>query len=86
MYRDQYYVVDLEISGNMWVQWTGGYSQDITWALKEDVLEAAGMTIWKHLGNLKLLISSVTLLSGWYDGFQVIASSNGTKRARIVKD
>jgi len=44
-------------------------SRDITWALKEDVLEAAGMTIWKRLGDLKVPISSIALLSGRYDGF-----------------
>ena len=44
-------------------------SRDITWALKEDVLEAAGMTIWKCLGDLKVPISNIMLLSGWYDGF-----------------
>jgi hypothetical protein len=44
-------------------------SWDITWALKEDVLEAVGTTIWKHLGDLKVPISNITLLSGRYDGF-----------------
>ncbi|KAG9309781.1 hypothetical protein JVU11DRAFT_10155 [Chiua virens] len=44
-------------------------SRDITWALKEDVLEAASTTIWKRLDDLKVPISSITLLSGRYDGF-----------------
>ena len=44
-------------------------SQDITWSLKEDVLEAAITRIWKQLSDLKVPVSNITLMSGQCDGF-----------------
>ncbi|KAF8434060.1 hypothetical protein L210DRAFT_3649249 [Boletus edulis BED1] len=45
--------------------------------VKEDVLETAGTTIWKRLGDSKVPISNITLLSGRYDGFPY-SRDNGT--------